>query len=104
MDPQYMEFATSLNFRILNPNWDGEVSIDDQLKVSEEIYHSFPHEFAFFGTFSVDSFGEPDFARITIDRINNCLDAGAAGIKIWKKAGVISGSTLSRIRSWRCRD
>lgn len=89
MDPQYMKFASSLNFRILNPNWEGEVSIDDQLKVSIAIMHSFPHDFAFFGTFSVDSFGKPDFARATIDRINLCLEAGASGIKIWKNIGMV---------------
>lgn len=89
LDSQYLKFASSLNIRLLNPNWDGEVSIDQQLKISEVIHRSFPHDFAFFGTFSVDSFGKPRFVSTTIDRINYCLKAGASGIKIWKNIGMV---------------
>ena len=89
MDPQYMKFASSLNYRLLNPNWDGEYSIDEQLRISAAIRHIFPHDFAFFGTFSVDSFGTPGFAAATIERINDCIKAGASGIKIWKNIGMV---------------
>jgi predicted TIM-barrel fold metal-dependent hydrolase len=89
MDSQYMKFASSLNFRLLNPNWDGEYSIDEQLKISVVIQHSFPHDFSFFGTFSADSFGKPGFAGSTIERIRYCLKEGAAGIKIWKNIGMV---------------
>lgn len=88
-DPGYMKYASSLNVKILNPNWDGEYSIDEQLKISESIRQSFPHDFAFFGTFSVDSFGKPGFADATIERIDHCLKAGASGIKIWKNIGMV---------------
>ena len=89
MDTHYMEFASSLNFRLLSPNWDGEVSIDEQLKVSEYIHRSYPETFAFFGTFSVDRFSSPDFAGSTQSRIQKCMDAGASGIKIWKNIGMV---------------
>jgi predicted TIM-barrel fold metal-dependent hydrolase len=89
MDPQYMKFASSLNYRLLNPNWDGEFSIDEQLRISAAIRHIFPHDFAFFGTFSVDSFGTPGFAAATIERINDCIETGASGIKIWKNIGMV---------------
>jgi predicted TIM-barrel fold metal-dependent hydrolase len=88
-DSQYIKFASSLNIKLLNPNWDGEYSIDQQLKISEEIHRSFPHDFAFFGTFSVDSFGKPGFADATIERINYCMKRGSSGIKIWKNIGMV---------------
>jgi hypothetical protein len=56
----YLEYATSLNFKLLTPIWDGEeVSIKDQLMVSVSIFKSYPGKYAFFGTFSVDSFNYP---------------------------------------------
>ena len=88
-DTQYMQYASSLNVRILNPNWDGEYSIEEQLKISVAVRRFFPHEFAFFGTFPVDSFGKPGFASVTIDRIKYCIESGASGIKIWKNIGMV---------------
>jgi len=84
-----MEFASSLNFRLLSPNWDGEVSIDEQLKISEHMRGIYPETFAFLGTFSADSFNLPGFADRTISRIDECMDAGASGIKIWKNIGMV---------------
>jgi predicted TIM-barrel fold metal-dependent hydrolase len=89
MDGRYMEFAASQNFRLLSPNWDGEVSIDAQLEVSASMKHAYPEQFAFFGTFSVDHFSQPDFAEKTIKRIRLCMDQGASGIKIWKNIGMV---------------
>ena len=89
MDGRTMEFATSQNFRLLSPNWDGEISIDEQLKISASMRRSYPDKFAFFGTFSVDHYGRPDFAEIIIERVKYCMDAGASGIKIWKNIGMV---------------
>ena len=88
-DTRYMKFASDNNFRLLCPNWDGEYSIDDQMKISVSVKHDFPDKFAFFGTFSVDSFGSPDFAEKTISRIKDCMKSGASGIKIWKNIGMV---------------
>lgn len=96
MDPQYIEFAKSLNFRLLNPNWDGEVSIDKQLGISVSIKRLFPKSFAFFGTFSVNNFGKPGFAGATVSRINDCVKAGASGIKIWKNIGMVLKDSSGR--------
>ncbi len=88
LDMRYMKFAVSENFRLLSPNWDWENTIDEQLRISDSVHQHFPDQFAFFGTFSVDSFGTPDFADQTIARINQCIDEGASGIKIWKNIGM----------------
>jgi predicted TIM-barrel fold metal-dependent hydrolase len=89
MDDRYMEFASTQNFRLLSPNWDGEYSIDEQMKITVSILCDNPGKFAFFGTFSVDSFGKSGFVEKTIARINECMKAGASGIKIWKNIGMV---------------
>ena len=89
MDDKYLEIASDLKFRLISINWDGEYSIDEQMKITSSIVRAHPREFAFFGTFSVDSFGKPDFVEKTIARINECMKAGAAGIKIWKNIGMV---------------
>ena len=63
-------------------------SIDEQLDVARKLKQQFPHQFAFFGTFSVDSFGKPGFASQVIECIDKCMKAGASGIKIWKNIGM----------------
>ena len=85
----YMEFASRYNFRVVSPNVDSRISIDEQLNTASTIQKQFPEKFAFFGTFSVDSFGTADFVENTIARIDQCMKAGASGIKIWKNIGMV---------------
>lgn len=88
-DTRGVRFASSLNFRLLSPNTDAGHSIDEQMEMTGSVKHFFPENLAFFGTFSVDSFSEPDFADKTIARIKKCIQAGASGIKIWKNIGMV---------------
>ncbi len=96
LDSSFMEFAISQNFKILTPNWDGEISIDEQMKFAHGIWSKYPRNFAFFGTFSVDGFGKNDFTENTIARIEECLQAGASGIKIWKNIGMVLQDSSGR--------
>jgi predicted TIM-barrel fold metal-dependent hydrolase len=90
MDGRYMEFASSVNFRLLTPVWDGEeVSIDDQIRAAVSVYKSNIGSYAFFGAFPVDSFNFPGFTERTIKSIRRCVNEGAAGIKIWKNIGMV---------------
>ena len=96
-DKTYMEFASSLNFKLLSPIWDGEdVSVHDQLQCSELIQKAFPVKYAFFGTFQVDSFNYPGFAEKAIGQIEKCMQNGAAGIKIWKNIGMVLKDTTGQ--------
>jgi len=88
MDPRYIEYFNSINFKVLSPNVDSGYPIDEQLKVSHEILQEYPESYAFLGTFSVENFGQPDFASSVIDQINECMKKGATGIKIWKNIGM----------------
>ncbi len=88
-DIRYLKFADSLNFRLVSPNVDTEMPIDEQLEICASIKKNYPDKFAFLGTFSVDSFGKDDFAKSTIAHIDVCMKAGASGIKIWKNIGMV---------------
>ena len=89
-DGRYVQFAfDSLNFRLVSPNVDSEAPLDSQLNTTNLVHRNFPGKFAFFGTFSVDSFGKEGFAESTIARIEKCMKAGACGIKIWKNIGMV---------------
>lgn len=89
LDPGYMELASRYNFRVVSPNVDSRISIDEQLSTASAIRKAWPDQFAFFGTFSVDSFGTAGFVDNTMARINQCMKAGASGIKIWKNIGMV---------------
>jgi len=87
-DVRFLEFADSLNFRIISPNVDTEIPIDKQLEITSAIKKQFPGKFAFFGTFTVDNFGNSVFGKETVNRIGQCMKGGASGIKIWKNIGM----------------
>jgi predicted TIM-barrel fold metal-dependent hydrolase len=89
LDRRYLELADSFNFRVVSPNVDSRIPVDEQLKTAVAIRKVWPHRFAFLGTFSVDGFGAPDFAAKTISRIKECMADGASGIKIWKNIGMV---------------
>lgn len=85
---RYLQFADSLNFRIVSPNVDTEMPIDEQLKITASVKQQYPDKFTFLGTFSVDRFNKADFVEKTIARIDECMKLGASGIKIWKNIGM----------------
>ncbi len=88
LDPAYMEYVTSLNFKILSINVDSGYPVDEQLNISEQILRDHSESYAFLGTFSCEKYDQPDFASTVIDRIRVSMDKGASGIKIWKNIGM----------------
>lgn len=88
-DLYYLDLAAGINLRFISPNVDSSRDIDEQMNITREIRKLRPDQFAFFGTFSVDSFAADDFAERTIARIDECMKAGACGIKIWKNIGMV---------------
>lgn len=88
-DLHSLKLATGLAMRIVSPNVDAGTSLEEQLAIAGNIRKAFPENFAFLGTFPVDSFGTADFTASTIARIKKCMDAGASGIKIWKNIGMV---------------
>lgn len=89
LNPVYMRLAEKNNFRVVSPNVDSRLPVDEQLDTASALKKMWPERFAFFGTFSVDSFGKPDFAGEVISTIDRCMQNGASGIKIWKNIGMV---------------
>lgn len=87
-DVRFLQYADSLNFRLISPNVDAGRSIDEQFEIAKGIKMQFPDKFAFFGTFPVGNFETQGFGKETIERVNQCMIAGASGIKIWKNIGM----------------
>ena len=80
--------ANSLGMHLVSVNVDGGNSIEEQLETVVNLYKQHPGSMSFLGTFSVDTFGQDDFADQIIARINHCMNLGAKGIKIWKNIGM----------------
>ena len=81
---------------LVSPNVDAGLSIEKQLNTSSSVQENYLDRFAFLGTFSVQNFGKPGFAEQIIARIDSCMDAGAAGIKIWKNIGMVLKDSLGK--------
>ncbi len=89
-DTAYMAFARSINFRLLTPVWDGEEApVNEQINIAASIKKSYPHDYAFFGTFAADSFQRPDFNEYVERSIRNFMSEGASGLKLWKNIGMV---------------
>ena len=88
-DSRYLEYAVKMNFKLISVNVDAGFPIDKQLEITSSLKKLFPDDFAFIGTFPVDSFGTDGFDQQTISRIDQCLKSGAAGIKVWKNIGMV---------------
>lgn len=88
-DRRYLDFSSLLNFSMLSIMVDSEVPLADQLTLTDSLFHSDQENLAFFGTFSVDSFGKPNFAKQAVDYIEKCIQHGATGIKVWKNIGMV---------------
>lgn len=86
-DTRFLEYADSLNFMICSPNT--RTIEDEQFDVARSIKNQYPEKFAFFGTFSLENWDQPEFINETIERIELVLKEGAIGIKIWKNIGMV---------------
>lgn len=89
LNPVFLQLAEKNNFRVVSPNVDSRLPVSEQLDTASALKKLWPGRFAFFGTFSVDSFGKPDFANEVISVIDRCIQNGASGIKIWKNIGMV---------------
>ena len=87
----FIRFAEEDNFKLLSPNIDGgnlEI-IDRDYTATDAIYRRHHDRFAYFTTFYSTDFEKPGFADEVIARIKSHIEAGAAGVKIWKNLGMV---------------
>ena len=78
------------NFSVLtiNVDYDDFPPLPQQQLVAIEAHQQFPQRMAFVGTFPVDNFSHSNWIEQTLWRIDEIIDEGAVGIKVWKNIGM----------------
>ncbi|MDF2158414.1 amidohydrolase family protein [Algoriphagus sp. CAU 1675] len=84
------EAAISSNFFLLDVNVDapGYPDISEQLRLAVHQKSKNPDHLDFLSTISLEGWNDPNWAEKEISRIENSLEQGALGIKIWKNIGM----------------
>ena len=88
LNDSFLTYAHSLGMHLVSVNVNASESIDEQLEIVLSLQKRYPGMMDFIGTFSVEEFGNNDFADHIIARIEHCMNLGAKGIKIWKNIGM----------------
>ncbi|MDR2139136.1 MAG: amidohydrolase [Tannerella sp.] len=83
-----LQYAASIHMHLLSINVDAGEDLDRQLAIGRRLKTQYPEAFDFLGTFPVDGFGSPTFCDDMLRRVQQCIAAGARGIKIWKNIGM----------------
>ncbi len=89
-DDAILKYADSINMHLLSINVDaGKLSVKKQLEIASSLKKTHPDKMDFLGSFTVDEYGSDSFAEGIIRQIDNSMNAGAKGIKIWKNVGMV---------------
>ena len=89
-DTLFMDQAFDDNFSLVNvsvyssPNRTVESQDDFSIKLTEK----YPADLAFISTFSLEGFNEADWTAKTVDYLQQVIDKGAIGVKVWKNIGL----------------
>lgn len=88
--PTFLEQAESDNFRLfsINVDYPDFPPIDEQLDIALHFLQTSPDIFRFAGTFSMDGWGNPDWADKVNAHVDSLVEQGARAIKVWKNIGM----------------
>jgi predicted TIM-barrel fold metal-dependent hydrolase len=97
-DPAIMEYAASEGFKLLtiNTRSNSQENIDSQKDFAMKMKSFFPNEISWLATFSMENFEEAGWADGVIRKLQEDLDQGASGFKIWKDIGMTFQDSLGR--------
>ena len=86
----FMAQAIEDNFRLLTINVDYPdfPPVPEQASTAVSLRKRFPGRVAFAGTFTVENFTSPGWARGAQQQIDAARRAGAVGVKLWKNIGM----------------
>ena len=89
-DPAIMEFARMEGFKLLtiNTRSESQENIDQQREFAVKMKERYPEDISWLATFSMEHFEEPGWAEEVIGGLQEDLDRGASGFKIWKDIGM----------------
>ncbi|MCK5691598.1 MAG: amidohydrolase family protein [Bacteroidales bacterium] len=97
-DPAIMEYAASEGFKLLtiNTRSNSQEDIDSQKDFAMKMKSLYPNEISWLATFSMENFEEAGWADGVIRKLQEDLDQGASGFKIWKDIGMTFQDSLGR--------
>jgi len=95
-DPAIMEYAASEGFKLLtiNTRSNSQENIDSQKDFAMKMKSLYPNEISWLATFSMENFEEAGWADGVIRKLQEDLDQGASGFKIWKDIGMTFQDSL----------
>ena len=95
-DPALMEYAASEGFKLLtiNTRSNSQEYIDSQKEYAMKMKSLYPNEISWLATFSMENFEEAGWADGVIRKLQEDLDQGASGFKIWKDIGMTFQDSL----------
>jgi predicted TIM-barrel fold metal-dependent hydrolase len=90
--------AVEDNFRLLTINVDVPAypTLAEQHSFAVYQCRQFPDHINFLTAFSLENWGEPDFANTIITRLDSAFATGALGIKLWKNIGMVYRDSADR--------
>jgi len=97
-DPAIMEFARAEGFKLLtiNTRSASQVYIDQQREFAVKMKEHYPDDISWLATFSMEHFEEPGWAEEVIRSLQEDVDRGASGFKIWKDIGMTFRDSLGQ--------
>jgi predicted TIM-barrel fold metal-dependent hydrolase len=95
-NPAIMEYAKSEGFQLLtiNTRSNSQEYIDQQKHYAVKMKEHFPEDISWLATFSMENFEEPGWAKGEVQKLQEALDHGAVGFKIWKDIGMTFQDSL----------
>lgn len=87
----FLEQAAIDNFQILSINTDAPigVTIEEQQELALFQQKAFPHRLEYITTFTLQGWDNENWHEKTINYINESIQKGAIGVKVWKNIGMV---------------
>ncbi len=97
-DTAVMEYALSEGCQVLtiNTRSNSQDYIDDQKEFAMDMKEAYPEDIEWLATFSMEGFEEPGWAERVVQKLQEDLDQGAVGFKIWKDIGMTFRDSIGR--------
>lgn len=95
-NPAIMEYANSQGFQLLtiNTRSSSQEYINEQKQYAIQMNRLYPEDISWLATFSMENFEQPGWAEGLIKKLQEDIDQGAVGFKVWKDIGMTFQDSL----------
>jgi len=97
-DSSVMEYVLSEGFQLLtiNTRSNSQDYIDSQKEFAMNMKDAYPEDIEWLATFSMEGFEKPGWAERVVQKLQEDLEQGAVGFKIWKDIGMTFRDSIGR--------